>query len=59
MTAKQTRNREFQLTNDALLDQMIDGKIVDAGEMYDRFMLAQQLSIILSIPAKQAPKRVR
>jgi hypothetical protein len=59
MTTKQTRNREYHLTADGLLDHMIDGKIVDTGEMYDRLRLAQQLSIMLSLPTKHAPGRVR
>jgi hypothetical protein len=59
MTTKQTRNREYQLTADGLLDHMIDGKIVDTGEMYDRLILAKQLHIMLSIPSKQARTRVR
>jgi hypothetical protein len=59
MTTKQIRNREYQLTADGLLDHMIDGKIVDTGEMFDRLILAKQLSILLPIPSKQAPARVR
>jgi hypothetical protein len=59
MTNKQTRNRENGFTADSLLDRLIDGKVVDTSEMYDRLMLSHQLSIMLSLPAKQSPKRVR
>lgn len=59
MTNKQNRNREYWLTTDSLLDHLIDGKVVDTSEMYDRLMLSHQLSIMLSLPAKQSPKRVR
>jgi len=59
MTTKQNRNREYRFTTDGLLDRLIDGKVVDSAEMYDRLMLSQQLSIMLSLPTKQTPKRVR
>jgi hypothetical protein len=58
MTTKQNRTREY-LTSDGLLDHLIDGKIVDTSEMYDRLMLSKQLGIILSIPVKHSPKRIR
>ena len=59
MTIKQTRNKEYQLTSDGLLDHLIDGKVVDTPEMYDRLMLSRQLNIFLAMPTKQATKRVR
>jgi hypothetical protein len=59
MSIQSNKNKTTALTMDSLLDRLIDGKIVDTGEMYDRLMLSQQLNIMLSISAKQAPKRVR
>jgi hypothetical protein len=59
MSIQRNKNRATTLTMDSLLDHLVDGKIVDTSEMYDRIMLSQQLNIILSMPAKQNPKRVR
>jgi hypothetical protein len=58
MTTKQKRT-EYQYTTDSLLDRLIDGKIVDTGEIFDRLVLSQQVSLVLPLPAKQSPKRVR
>jgi hypothetical protein len=59
MATKHSKNREYCMTSDALLDRLIDGKVVDTGEMYDRLMLTQQVGMMLSIPVKHSPKRVR
>ena len=59
MTTKNTKHNGYCLTTDALLDRLVDGKIIDTSEIYDRMMLSRQLSLVLSLPAKQSPKRVR
>jgi hypothetical protein len=59
MTTKRIVQREYWLTSDGLLDRLIDGKIVDNTEMYDRIRLSEQLGIMLSVPTKHSPKRVR
>ena len=59
MTTKQTKQNEYGLTPDGLLDRLIDGKIVDTGEIFDRLVLSRQVSLVLPLPAKQSPKRVR
>jgi len=59
MSIKRNKNKETTLTMDSILDRLVDGKVMDTPDMYGRLMLSQQLSIMLCIPAKQAPKRVR
>jgi hypothetical protein len=59
MTMQRNKTKTTALTTDSILDRLIDGKVVDTSEMYDRFMLSQQLNLMFSISAKHAPKRVR
>ena len=59
MTNKQNKNKEFQLTTNGILDRLIDGRVVDTSEMYERLMLSRQLSVLLSFPTKHFPTRVR
>ena len=59
MAMQRNRNREHQLTSTDILDRIVDGKVVDAGEYYDRVMLSRQVEILLGMPHKQAPRRVR
>jgi hypothetical protein len=59
MAMQQKEKKEHKMTSTDILDRLYDGKIVDRWEMYDRMMLSQQLNILLSVPPKQTPTRVR
>jgi hypothetical protein len=59
MTTKQKKNRDYGLLTDGLLDRLIDGRIIDASEMYERFILSQQLGATLSLPVKHFSYKAR
>ena len=59
MTTERTKIRKHQLTSTAILDRIVDGKVIDDGEYYDRELISRQVGIILGMPNKQSPHRVR
>jgi hypothetical protein len=59
MAIEWKKERKHRDTSSNLLDRLIDGKVVDTAEMYDRTVLYLQLGVILGVPQKEAPKRVR
>ncbi len=59
MAMQRNKSREHQLTSKDILDRIVDGKVINTGEYYDRLMIFRQLGIILGTPEKHAPYRVR
>jgi hypothetical protein len=59
MTIERKNKREHTITSSDILDRFLDGKIVDTAEMYDRWMISQQLGLSLPMPQKRNPNRVR
>jgi hypothetical protein len=59
MAIQWRKQRKHQDTPDSLLDRLIDGKVVDTSEMYDRWLISRQLELIIGAPQKQTTKRVR
>jgi hypothetical protein len=59
MVMKRNSNKGYKINTYDLLDRLVDGRIVDEGELGDRLLLTNQLGVLLPMPRKQAPKRVR
>jgi hypothetical protein len=59
MVMKRNSNKEYKTNTYNLLDRLVDGRIVDEGEMGDRMIIINQLRALLALPKKQVPTRVR
>ncbi len=59
MAVERNRNQENWVTSSSILDRLIDGKVIDSGEFFDRMRINQDLRLIFSIPQKKAPTRIR
>lgn len=59
MTTQRNKIRERHMTSNDILDRIVDGKVIDTGEYYDRVIMSQQLGLILGTTHKYTTKRVR